>query len=149
MKNKRLSVITEIISSRNISTQEELIDALQHHGFEVTQATISRDIKSLRLTKMADEHGRLRYVIPASILSEENEEKYKTIFRESVISAAVAGNLLVIKCFTGMGNAACASLDLMVQHDIIGTIAGDDTIFCAMESEASARKLLEKLRDSL
>ncbi|MEG1651175.1 MAG: arginine repressor, partial [Oscillospiraceae bacterium] len=131
--------------SRAISTQEELMQLLKAQGFEVTQATVSRDIKELKLVKHADYNGNTRYVEPVASNADVHTEKFRTIFRESVISVKTAGNLVVLKCFTGMGNAACAALDSMGFEHIVGTIAGDDTIFCAVESQLDAREVVKTL----
>lgn len=145
MKNNRLKTISELIKTRSINTQEELLACLKEKGYNVTQATISRDIKELRLSKVTLSDGTTKYSIPADNKSDEFTEKFKTIFRESVISVKNAGNIVVIKCYTGLGNAACAALDSMNFEHLVGTIAGDDTIFGATESPEDALLLVEKL----
>lgn len=147
-KVNRLIAITELIKDKPVSTQEELLHMLREQGFHVTQATVSRDIRELRLSKVTDSEGNTRYAMP-SVSDTENEGKFRTIFREAVISVATAGNIVVIKCYTGMGNAAGAALDWMDLEHIVGTIAGDDTIFCAVDSNESAQELLDKLNTLL
>lgn len=143
-KVNRLISITELIRDYPVSTQEELLSKLHDIGYHVTQATVSRDIRELRLSKVTDNNGTTRYTLP-SMSETENEDKFRTIFREAVITVATAGNIVVIKCYTGMGNAACAALDWMDMEHIVGTIAGDDTIFCAMDSADSAQDLVVTL----
>lgn len=145
MKSNRLRVISKLVSDRPISTQEELLVYLREQGFNVTQATVSRDIKELRLIKVTDQNGTTRYAAPNENSVEEHSNKFRTIFRESVISVRTAGNLVVLKCYTGMGNAACAALDSMGFEHIIGTIAGDDTIFCAVDSPADGKEVVKIL----
>lgn len=145
MKSNRLRAISKLINDRAISTQEELLVYLRAQGFDVTQATVSRDIKALRLIKVTDRSGTTRYAEPNTNGREEHSNKFKTIFRESVISVRTAGNLVVLKCYTGMGNAACAALDSMGFEHIIGTIAGDDTIFCAVESPSDGKEVVKIL----
>lgn len=145
MKNNRLKTISELIKTRAINTQEELLACLKEKGFNVTQATISRDIKELRLSKVTLSDGTTKYTIPVESKNDEFTEKFKTIFRESVISVKDAGNIVVIKCYNGLGNAACAALDSMNFEHLVGTIAGDDTIFGATESPEDAKLLVSKL----
>ncbi len=145
MKNNRLKTIVELIKTKSINTQEELLECLKEKGFNVTQATISRDIKELRLSKLTLPDGTTKYSVPAENKNDEFIEKFKTIFRESVISVRTAGNIVVIKCYTGLGNAACAALDSMNFEHLVGTIAGDDTIFGATETPEDAELLASKL----
>ncbi len=144
MKVRRHSKIFELIKEHSISTQEELQSFLKQSGFNVTQATVSRDIKELRLGKTLDAGGNYFYRITSSE-SSSNNEKFITIFKESVVSISVCGNLLVVKCMIGMGNAACAALDSMGYDEVVGTIAGDDTIFVAVKNETIGEQLLNKL----
>ena len=141
MKTSRLRAISKLISEKPISTQEELLTYLRDEGYNVTQATVSRDIKELRLIKITAPNGTTRYASPKETGMEEHSSKYNTIFRESVITVKTAGNLVILKCYTGMGNAACAALDAMNFEHIVGTVAGDDTIFAAMESPQDAREM--------
>lgn len=148
MKVNRLIAITDLIKEYPISTQEELLDKLEEQGYHVTQATVSRDIRELRLSKVTDNDGNTRYVLPA-MSDAENDAKFRTIFREAVISVATAGNIVVVKCHTGMGSAGGAAIDWMDFEHIVGTIAGDDTVFCAADSEDAARQLVEQLNKLL
>jgi len=147
MRSNRLVKIYEIIKEFPITTQEELQRELKKHGFDVTQATVSRDMKELRLSKTLDANGVNRYTAPSEGMTDELYNKFSTIFRESVLSCASCGNLVIIKCYTGMGNAACAALDSMEIEGIVGTIAGDDTIFAAVDTEQRAKEVVKTLGD--
>ena len=148
MKKKRHEVILRIIETNSIFTQTELLEKLSEMGFNTTQATISRDIKALRLVKKPDEFGRSCYAA-------EKDEKsdflmqYKSVFAHSVISIDYASNIVVIKCNNGMANAACAALDVMEFEGVVGTLAGDDTIFILTRSEASAKQLISMLESQI
>ena len=146
MKTKRHSKILELISERDINTQEELLAYLKATGFDVTQATVSRDIKELRLVKTMVSDGKYRY---ASSVSDSNADigtKY-AVFSQSTKSVDCAGNMVVVKCFNGMANAACAVLDAMNHEGVVGTLAGDDTIFVLMRDEKSATTLVGKIKE--
>ena len=145
MKAIRQTKILEIINENNVETQEELIEKLKDSGFDVTQATISRDIKELRLVKTLANEGRYKYTVSPSS-SSDISGKFQSIFLESVISADYSGNIVAIKCYTGMANAACAALDAMQWDGIVGSIAGDDTIFILARSEDTAVQLADTIR---
>jgi len=140
MKKKRHEAIIRLIDSYCLATQTDLLEKLKEEGFETTQATISRDIKDLRLVKKSDETGRSRYAVDTGD-SGELLGKYRSIFSHSVISADYAGNTLVIKCYTGMAQAACAALDSMHWEGLVGTLAGDDTIFALCKTPELAEKM--------
>lgn len=139
-KEKRQKEILNIITSSSISTQQELQERLKERGFETTQATISRDIKELSLIKAVSESGAYKYDIPSSIKDrgKSPEEILKNIFQEAVVSVNSAMNIVVIKCNTGMAQAVCAKLDNAYFESIVGTIAGDDTVFAVLKSEEFA-----------
>ena len=128
----------------SIGTQEEMLEKLEENGFNSTQATVSRDIKELRLVKQMDKNGVYRYVEGKSE-TDEYLSKFTTIFSHSVVSSDYAGNTVVIKCHAGMANAACAAFDNMEWEGLVGTIAGDDTIFALCRTEATARELKESV----
>ena len=133
-----------LISERDIETQEELCNALKEAGFAVTQATVSRDIRELRITKIPMENGGQRY----SARNRErsgNDDRNQTILREAVVSVDTAGNLLVIKCISGMAMAVAAAIDSMDFQEIVGSIAGDDTVMCALKSEKNAEILMRRI----
>lgn len=140
MKKKRHELILKLIEENDISTQLELLERLNANGYDTTQATISRDIKDLRLVKKPGANGQSFYAVDRGG-SNELMNKYKSIFSHSVISADFAGNTLVIRCYTGMAQAACAALDSMQWKSIVGTIAGDDTIFVLCRTPQSAEKM--------
>ena len=147
MKIERHAKIIELINQYAIETQEELAGRLNEAGFRVTRATVSRDIRELKLTKMTVE-GKQRYVVvpgPGGQLS----GKYIGILRESFASMDMAQNILVIKTVAGMAMAAAAALDGLHWTEIVGCIAGDDTIFCAVRSVDDTMLVMEKLRKAL
>lgn len=148
MKKRRQAKILEIISTNEIETQEELQAKLLECGYEITQATISRDIKDLRLVKDLSPKGR--YIYSTGKKHFENINKRAGgIFNESIISIDYALNTVVIKCFSGMANAACAAIDSMTHDNVLGTIAGDDTIFVLCRTEEYAKNFTFKLRTML
>lgn len=145
MKTKRQTKILELIKKYEIETQEDLSAYLEQEGYQVTQATVSRDIRELKLTKVSLTNGRQKYVA----LLETNEDltqKYERIFRDGFISMDIAQNILVIKTVSGMAMAVAAALDALQLHEVVGTIAGDDTIMCAVRSTEDAIAVIEKLR---
>ncbi|MBQ8077382.1 MAG: arginine repressor [Eubacterium sp.] len=148
MKKRRQAKILEIITSQEIETQEELQELLNVFGFEVTQATISRDIKELRLVKELSSEGRYFYSTGKKNTQNINR-RAGGIFNESIIKIDYALNTVVIKCFAGMANAACAAIDSMELKEVLGSIAGDDTIFILCTSEENAREFTQKLRNML
>lgn len=144
VKKARHEKILELIRENTIGTQDELVDKLREAGYDVSQATISRDIKDLRLQKAAASSG-YRYVLPEEKSDGVADERLQTIFGKSVLSVDYAGNLVVIKTMAALGSAACAAVDGM-QHDyIVGTLAGDDTGLIIVRSEQQARELCEQL----
>lgn len=145
MRNKRHDAISELISSRNIETQKELTDALSRMGFDVTQATVSRDIKELRLIKRVNDSGKYVYMQGGSHSESEMTERMAAIFNQCVISADYATNTIVLKTLTGMAQGAAAALDAMHYPEILGTIAGDDTIFVVSRSEEAAQRFCRKI----
>lgn len=145
MKTKRQTKMLELIKKHNIETQEELSDYLQKEGYQVTQATVSRDIRELKLTKVAMSNGRQKY----AALTEANEdlsEKYTRVFRDAFVSMDMAQNILVIKTVSGMAMAVAAAIDAMHLHEIVGCIAGDDTIMCAVRSVDDTIAVMGHLR---
>ena len=145
MKTKRHSKILELISEKDISTQEDLLVYLRESGFDVTQATVSRDIKELRLVKTMVSDGKYRYYPATADNNADVGTKY-AVFNQSAKSVDYANNMIVIKCYTGMANAACAVLDAMNHEGVVGTLAGDDTIFVLMRDEKMAVALVETIK---
>ena len=145
MKTKRQGKILELIGKYEIETQEELSDFLEKEGFLVTQATVSRDIRELGLTKAPCGSGRQRYT--ARVFPGENQsEKYTRVFRDCFVSMDMAQNILVIKTVSGMAMAAAAALDAMQIAEVVGCIAGDDTIMCAVRSADDTIVVMEYLK---
>ncbi|NLL92263.1 MAG: arginine repressor [Ruminococcaceae bacterium] len=148
-KSNRLMLIKDIVENNTVSTQQDLMNYLSEHGFEITQATVSRDMKELGLTKALNENGAYCYRLPKSASANEVISKFRRIFRDSVISLKSSGNIVIIKCFAGMGNAACEALDIMEFDQILGTIAGDNTIFAVVESSEKGEELISELNKLL
>ena len=145
MKATRHTKILELIERYEIETQEELSDYLRREGYQVTQATVSRDIRELKLTKVAQENGKQRYAALAEPGADMNG-KYVRVFKEGFRSADTAQNILVVKTVSGMAMAVAAALDNMQCDEIVGSIAGDDTIMCAVRTSAEAQSLLARLK---
>ena len=145
MKTKRQSKILELIRKKDIETQEELLAHLIDDGFAVTQATVSRDIREMKLTKISTESGRQKYAA-LNDKAENMSEKYVRVLRDGFVSMDVAQNILVIKTVSGMAGAVCASIDAMNIHEIVGSIAGDDTIMCAIRTTEDTIQIMKKLR---
>lgn len=144
MKPGRQSVILEIIAEREIETQHQLLKALEERGIHSTQATLSRDIREMRLVKEQSPGGSYRYVA-AKPAGDDFEQRLKKIFRESVVSYDVAQNLLILKTLPGLAPAACSAVDSMKVNGLVGTLAGDDTAFLAMRDNASALALYHEI----
>ena len=148
MKTERHAQIIRLISQYDIETQEELAEKLNQAGFRVTQATISRDIRELKLTKIAKPDGGSRYAVLQNT-NQEMSQKYNNVLKASFQSMDHAQNILVIKTVSGMAMAAAAALDDMNFQEIVGCIAGDNTIMCAIRSTDEALLLMEKIRKML
>lgn len=145
MKTKRQTKILELIRNHNIETQEELLEYLVEEGYEVTQATVSRDIRDMKLSKIPTEDGRAKYGILTDNV-EKLSEKYGRVLKDGFVSMDMAQNILVIKTVSGMAGAVCASLDAMNFQEIVGSIAGDDTIMCAIRKTEDTIAIMKKLR---
>lgn len=147
----RQKALIDLITGNNVSTQQELQDKLRDAGFETTQATISRDIKELSLIKTVSSDGVYKYDIPSSIKDrgKSPNELLKNIFKEAVVSVNFAQNIVVIKCHVGMAQAVCAKLDNAEFDAVVGTLAGDDTIFVVLKSEAFAIEFVGMLNNYL
>ncbi len=146
MKNTRHTRILEIISENVIETQDDLIARLRDSGYAVTQATISRDIKQLGLVKTATKNGGYKYTV-AKNDSTGNENKLKNIMRETITGAQCAENIVVIKTYSGMANAAAAAIDSLVGEGILGSIAGDDTIFVVVRNHDDAEGFTDYIKE--
>ena len=144
MKGARQKKIVELIRKYDIDTQEELAERLKEAGFRVTQATVSRDIRSLSITKMTGADGRTRY----AILNDKEEIpgfRYSSVMHDAVHSVDSAQNLVVIRTSPGMAMAAAAALDSLEIENIVGCIAGDDTIMCAIRNESETEHVMERI----
>ena len=144
MKIKRHSKIIELINTYDIETQEELAQRLEDSGFVVTQATVSRDIRDLKLSKVVYGDGKQKY----SLMPKQDgiSEKYLKILKEAFISMDMAQNILVVKTVSGMAMAVAAALDSLQMSEIVGCIAGDDTIMAAIRSVDDTVTVMEKIR---
>jgi len=147
MKTKRHEAILRIIAEKDVCTQEGLQAHLKELGYDVTQATVSRDIKSLDLVKVMTADGKYRY--SRKVQGQKQTLKVRSIFADAVLSVDSAQNIAAVKCHAGMGNAACAAIDTMGLPGVVGTLAGDDTVFILMRDEFQARALVQRLQDML
>ena len=146
MKSQRQAKIMEIITTRNVETQEQLLEALQKEGFRGTQATISRDIKELRIVKELTSLGTYRYTPGNNELDGGFSSKLNTIFRECVVSLDYAQNIIVIRTLPGLASAAGSALDSMDFGSVVGTLAGDDTVMVVMRDNNAAAAFFGEIR---
>ena len=145
MKIKRHAEILDLISRYNIDTQEELTNRLQQAGFKVTQATVSRDIRELKLTKVSGDNGKQKYVVlqkPESDLY----DKYVQVLRTGFLSMDKAQNILFIKTVSGMAMAVATAVDELHINGVVGTIAGDDTVMCAVRDNEEIVRVMEQIK---
>jgi len=145
LKTRRHTKILELINEYTIDTQEELLRRLRADGFDVTQATVSRDIKELRLIKTLSNDGKYKYSAGKDN-TKDYSSKFYSLLADSAVSINCAVNLVVIKCLTGMAQAVCASMDSIHWEGVVGTLAGDDTIFIACKNETIAEQLVAELK---
>ena len=148
MKTRRHAKILEIINNNQVETQEELQQFLREAGYTVTQATVSRDIKELRLVKTPGTGGGYRYTT-AKGEAEHISAKFHSIFSGSVVNVQYAQNIVVVHCLPGMAQAACAAMDSLHWNQVIGTLAGDDTFICIVTGEREAEDLVLELKRML
>lgn len=148
MKIERHAQIIRLINQYDIETQEELAQRLNESGFHVTQATVSRDIRELKLSKISRPGGGFRYSVLES-LDRETGQKYINVLKNSFVSMDLAQNILVVKTVSGMAMAAAAALDELQFPEVVGCIAGDNTIMCAVKSADEALLLMEKIKKML
>lgn len=148
VKEKRQAQILKLISAVEVETQEEITLYLQNLGFRVTQATVSRDIKDLNLVKTAGVQKRYKYMASDRIGGDlpDRKDRFSTLLQDGVIHVSTAQQLVVIRCHAGMAQAVASVIDSLERSEILGTIAGDDTIFIAADSVESAEMLLEELQ---
>lgn len=149
MKSKRQNAILKIISSKDIETQNQLIEALVELGVDSTQATVSRDIKELHLIKELTPQGKYHYVVGQKADVQNYSARLKSIFKECVTSFVCAQNIVVIKTLPGLASAACSAIDGMNIRNLAGSIAGDDTAFLAMSDNLSAERFCKEIENML
>ena len=140
MKNARQSEILKLIRTEEVETQEQLLSLLREKGYTATQATISRDIKELRLVKEQTGQGRYRYTVTDRKSSADSEVRLRNIFKEGVTSVDVAQNIVVVRTMPGLASAACSALDGMEIPGLVGSLAGDDTGILIMRDNAAAQQ---------
>ena len=143
MREKRQDAILNIIREQSIETQDELVKCLKEKGFEVTQATISRDIKNLKLTKVLDEQGKYKYAVIAG--NDDIENKLQKILSNALISVEAVDKFVVAKTLSGSGSAVGEAIDKLSFADIAGTIAGDNTIFILVRNDEAAKNIVKSL----
>lgn len=149
MKKLRQKALIDFIKSNVVDTQDDIQKMLEEQGFSVTQATVSRDIKDLRIVKSVDANGVYRYIYNEPQKIQNLEKKFIDIFYHSVIKIDSAMNDVIIKCHPGTASAACAAIDEIFSADVVGTLAGDDTILAITRSESDALYLVKKLHELL
>ena len=148
MKSNRHQKIVELVDKYEIETQEELADRLRQEGFQVTQATVSRDIRALKLSKVSCGKGRQKYVV---LKQEETHlsAKYIRVLKDGFVSMDKAQNILVIKTVSGMAMAVAAAIDAMEMEEVVGSIAGDDTIMAAVRTNEDTQSVMNKIAEML
>lgn len=149
MKSQRQAKILEIISNKNVETQEQLLIELQNEGFRGTQATISRDIKELRIVKELTSLGTYRYTTSTSELTGSFSSRMNTIFRECVVSFDYAQNIIIIRTLPGLASAAASAIDAMNMSAVVGSLAGDDTVMVVMRDMNAAASFCGEIRNLL
>lgn len=148
MKRKRQEKIIELIAMYDVETQEELADLLEKNGFCVTQATVSRDIREMKLSKISDGKGRQKYV---ALTKEDSHlgDKFLRVLQEGFVSMDMAQNILVVKTVSGMAMAVAAAIDAMRLSEIVGSIAGDDTIMIAVRTAEDTKLVMEQIENAM
>ena len=147
MKSQRQAKIMEIISGRNVETQEQLLAALQAEGFHATQATISRDIKELRIVKELTNMGTYRYTTAVNEVGNSFSARLNTIFRECVVNVDYAQNMIVIRTLPGLASAAASAIDAMNMSPVVGSLAGDDTVMVVMRDGNAAAAFYAEIKN--
>ena len=147
LKEVRQEAILRLIENENIATQHDLSRRLKESGLDVTQATISRDIRELRLVKVTEPGGEYHYAVGKTKEKYQASHKFYSIYLASVINVDVTNNLVVIKCYTGMAQAVCACIDSLDWQGIVGTISGDDTILIIARDDEAALEMVKSLRE--
>ena len=148
MKKNRQEKLLEIITRYDIDTQDELIERLRDYGFETTQATISRDIRELKIAKMTNGKGSYRYVLPKQP-GQQGDFKFNVALIESIVRVDQACNLIVLKTYPGLAQAVAVGIDGMHEPQILGCVAGDDTILVVLRDEENAKLIATRIQDLL
>ena len=148
MKKNRQEKLIEIITRYDVDTQDELIERLREYGFETTQATVSRDIRELKIAKMMSGKGSYRYVLPKQV-AQQGDFKFNAALIESIVHVDQAGNMIVLKTYPGLAQAVAVGIDGMHETPILGCVAGDDTILVVLRDEENAKLIASKLQDLL
>ena len=146
MKNVRHELMLKIIKENVVTTQDELLEALRNHGFNVTQSTVSRDIKELRIVKAQDKNGIYRYLVASSHAKGGSHSHYSDMFSRAAVDVLYSMNTVVVKCYPGMASSACVALDNLFGDTVLGSLAGDDTIFAITAGEKDSVRLTEELK---
>lgn len=146
MRYSRQNKILDIINSTEVETQERLVTLLKKSGYKVTQATISRDIKELQLVKILSSSGKYKYSV-GSNSDQPVTDRYIKIFRDTILTVASSNNIIVLKTLTGCANAACEAIDSLNMQNIIGTIAGDNTILVVVNDQANVSMLVSRFNE--
>ena len=149
MKNNRQTMILDIIATEDVETQEQLLEHLRQRGITSTQATISRDIKQLHLVKEPAGHGAYKYAVSNTRARLNVADKLRTIFHESITSVESAQNIVVFKTLSGLAGGASEALDHMDVNGMLGTLAGENTVFVVMKDTASAETFCQEIREML
>jgi len=148
MRYTRQNKIIELITLNEVDTQEKLAELLKNSGFEVTQATVSRDIKELQLVKTPAVSGQYKYTLP-EMSARQGADRYSKIFKDTTQTVAGSGNMIVVKTLTGCANASCEAIDSMEFPHILGTIAGDNTVFIVCDSQKNVAGLIARFEELL
>ncbi len=148
MRYSRQNKILDIINTNEVETQDKLVALLKKNGYKVTQATISRDIKELQLIKTLSPSGKYKYTVGTSS-DQPVTDRFIKIFRDTILTVASSGNIIVIKTLTGCANAACEAIDSLNVQNVIGTIAGDNTIFVVVSDPANVPALVSKFNEMI
>lgn len=146
MKKNRQEKLLELISRYEIDTQDELIELLRDHGYDVTQATVSRDIRELKIAKMTTGKGTYRYVLPKHGVETGTGMKFSTTLIDSIVSVDHACNIVVLKTYAGLAGAVAVGIDGMNMHQVLGCVAGDDTIMIVSRDEECATVIADRIR---
>lgn len=148
MRYSRQNKILDIINTHEVETQEKLVSLLKKSGYRVTQATISRDIKELQLVKTLSPSGKYKYTVGTNV-DQPISDRYVKIFKETIQTVAYSGNIIVVKTLQGCANAACEAIDNLNFPYVVGSIAGDNTIFLVVNSPENAPVLVNKFNEMI